>query len=87
MHINAHVCTPFVLVCVCGSVVSFLSLSGISFSQSHTSQLKACLCFHPQVRTVETSVMVASGQKNLLEERMKICRQLWDADIKVGFLC
>ena len=84
MHINAHVCTPFVLLCVCGSVVSFLSLPGISFSQSHTS---TCLCLHPQVRTVQTSVMVASGQKNLLEERMKICRQLWDADIKVGFLC
>ena len=35
------------------------------------------------VRTVETQVMVASGQKNLLEERMKICTQLWDAGIKV----
>ena len=35
------------------------------------------------VRTVQTQVMVASGQKNLLEERMRICAQLWDADIKV----
>lgn len=37
------------------------------------------------VRTVQTQVMVASGQKNLLEERMRICAQLWDADIKVKF--
>lgn len=35
------------------------------------------------VRTVETQVMVASGQKNLLEDRMRICTQLWDAGIKV----
>ena len=27
--------------------------------------------------------MVASGQKNLLEQRMKICTLLWDAGIKV----
>ena len=35
------------------------------------------------VRTIQTQVLVASGQKNLLEERMRICTQLWDADIKV----
>ena len=35
------------------------------------------------VRTVETQVMVASGQKNLLEDRMRTCTQLWDAGIKV----
>lgn len=35
------------------------------------------------VRTIDTEVLVASGQKNLLEERMKICKQLWDAGIKV----
>ena len=29
--------------------------------------------------------MVASGQKNLLEERMKICTLLWDARIKVYY--
>ena len=37
-----------------------------------------------RVRTVETQVMVASGQKGLLEERMRLCRQLWDAGIKVS---
>lgn len=36
------------------------------------------------VRTIETQVLVASAQKNLLEERMKICKLLWDAGIKVS---
>lgn len=34
-------------------------------------------------RTTETQVYVASAQKNLLEERMKLCCLLWDAGIKV----
>lgn len=37
------------------------------------------------MRTVTTEVYVASAQKNLLEERMKLCRSLWDAGLKVGF--
>ena len=36
-----------------------------------------------KTRTTETEVFVASAQKNLIEERMKICAQLWDSDIKV----
>lgn len=36
-----------------------------------------------KVRTTETEVYVATAQKNLHEERLKICRELWDADIKV----
>lgn len=36
-----------------------------------------------KVRTVETQVLVASGQKNMLEERMRVCTQLWNAGIKV----
>ena len=36
-----------------------------------------------KVRTTETEVMVVSAQKNLVEERMKLCAELWDADIKV----
>ncbi len=36
------------------------------------------------VRTVETQVFVASAQKNLVEERMRVCRQLWDAGLKVN---
>jgi histidyl-tRNA synthetase len=36
-----------------------------------------------RVRTTEVDVYVISAQKNFLEERMKICNQLWDAGIKV----
>ena len=36
-----------------------------------------------KTRTTETEVYVVSAQKNLVEERMKICKELWDADIKV----
>ena len=36
-----------------------------------------------KVRTTEVEVYVASAQKNLVEERMRLCKELWDADIKV----
>ena len=36
-----------------------------------------------KTRTTETEVYVVSAQKNLVEERMMLCRELWDADIKV----
>lgn len=44
-----------------------------------------------KLRTVETQVYVATAQKNLVEERMRLCAELWDSDIKVcifylGFL-
>ncbi len=39
-----------------------------------------------QLRTTETDVFVASAQKNLVEERMKICNELWEANIKVSGL-
>lgn len=35
-----------------------------------------------KVRTTETEVYVASAQKKLGHQRMRICRELWDADIK-----
>ncbi|XP_060800856.1 histidine--tRNA ligase, cytoplasmic isoform X2 [Amyelois transitella] len=35
-----------------------------------------------RVRTNEVDVYVASAQKNFLEERMKICAELWNAGIK-----
>ena len=35
------------------------------------------------IKAVETQVFVASAQKNLMEERMKLCCELWDAGIKV----
>jgi histidyl-tRNA synthetase len=36
-----------------------------------------------KVRTTEVEIYVASAQKNLLEDRMRLCKELWDADIKV----
>lgn len=36
-----------------------------------------------QVRTVETQVYVASGQKGFLVERMRILAELWNNDFKV----
>ncbi|KAK5643131.1 hypothetical protein RI129_006976 [Pyrocoelia pectoralis] len=35
-----------------------------------------------KVRTTEIEVYVASAQKNLLEERMKVCKELWDEGVK-----
>ncbi|ELW54063.1 Histidyl-tRNA synthetase, cytoplasmic [Tupaia chinensis] len=39
-----------------------------------------------KVRTTETQVLVASAQKKLLEERMKLVSELWDAGIKAELL-
>lgn len=36
-----------------------------------------------KVRTTEVQIMVASAQKNLLEERLKLVTELWNAGIKV----
>ena len=47
-------------------------------------EARAKMASSSEVRTVETQVMVASGQKNMLEERMRICAMLWDAGIKVS---
>jgi len=35
-----------------------------------------------KTRTTETEVYVVAAQKNLLEERMKICAELWDKNVK-----
>uniref|UniRef100_A0A0N5AEM4 histidine--tRNA ligase n=1 Tax=Syphacia muris TaxID=451379 RepID=A0A0N5AEM4_9BILA len=35
-----------------------------------------------QIRTTSTCVLVGSAQKNLLDKRLEICRELWDAGIK-----
>lgn len=34
-------------------------------------------------RSTETQVYVVSAQKKLIEERLKVCSELWKADIKV----
>ncbi|XP_052276969.1 histidine--tRNA ligase-like isoform X3 [Dreissena polymorpha] len=35
-----------------------------------------------KIRTTETEVYVVSAQKNLVEHRLRLCQELWDADIK-----
>ncbi len=35
-----------------------------------------------KIRTTETEVLVASAQSGMLEERLKLCKELWDAGIK-----
>ncbi|XP_069340220.1 histidine--tRNA ligase, cytoplasmic isoform X2 [Eulemur rufifrons] len=39
-----------------------------------------------KVRTTETQVLVASAQKKLLEERLKLVSELWDAGIKAELI-
>uniref|UniRef100_A0A671MVW6 histidine--tRNA ligase n=1 Tax=Sinocyclocheilus anshuiensis TaxID=1608454 RepID=A0A671MVW6_9TELE len=39
-----------------------------------------------KVRTTETQVLVASAQKNLLEERLKLTSELWNAGVKAEVL-
>jgi histidyl-tRNA synthetase len=36
-----------------------------------------------QTKTIETEVYIASAQKNLIEERMKLCAYLWANGFKV----
>lgn len=49
-----------------------------------------CCCFvslqasAEKIRTTEVQVMVAAAQKNLLEERLRLITELWNAGIKVG---
>uniref|UniRef100_A0A915Q4R7 histidine--tRNA ligase n=1 Tax=Setaria digitata TaxID=48799 RepID=A0A915Q4R7_9BILA len=38
------------------------------------------------VRSKNTQVLVASAQKKLVKERMKICRMLWDSNIKAEMI-
>ncbi|KAL8194138.1 UNVERIFIED_CONTAM: hypothetical protein K2H54_000952 [Gekko kuhli] len=39
-----------------------------------------------KIRTTETQVLVASAQKKLLEERLKLVSELWDSGIKAEML-
>ena len=33
------------------------------------------------IRTTKTQVLVASGQKNMLDERLRLVNELWNADV------
>lgn len=39
-----------------------------------------------KLRSTETQVYVVSAQKKLVEERLKVCTELWNANIKVRLL-
>ncbi|KAL3266976.1 hypothetical protein HHI36_011125 [Cryptolaemus montrouzieri] len=38
-----------------------------------------------KIRTTEVEVFVATAQKNLVNERMKLCKELWDNNFKVEY--
>ena len=57
---------------------------GVSIGIERLFSIMEAKVVSQKVRTTETQVYVASAQKNLLEERIKICRELWEADIKVN---
>lgn len=55
---------------------------GLNLDDFQCSQLLNFLQLK-KVRSSDTQVLVASAQKKLVKERMKICRLLWDNNIKV----
>ena len=59
---------------------------GISFGIERIFAILELKLKAEKIRTTGTQVYVASAQKNLVEERLKLCKELWDADIKV-YLC
>lgn len=56
---------------------------GVSIGVERIFSILEALADKEKCRTTETEVFVASAQKNLVEHRMKICAELWDADVKV----
>uniref|UniRef100_A0A8C2KW36 histidine--tRNA ligase n=1 Tax=Cyprinus carpio TaxID=7962 RepID=A0A8C2KW36_CYPCA len=61
-----------------GRKVSALGLRG-----SFPSWSRRLFIFNEKVRTTETQVLVASAKEKLLEERLKLTSELWNAGIKV----
>ena len=59
----------------------------LAFSDYYTNSLTFIkISIYPSLEVTlycVMQVMVASGQKNLLEQRMKVCTLLWNAGIKV----
>lgn len=48
--------------------------------------MEAKLAAHnKKTRTTEVEIFVATAQKNLLEERMKLCNELWEEGWKVSY--
>lgn len=55
----------------------------LEVAQLSDSYLPLPQALEEKVRTTETQVLVASAQKKLLEERLRLVSELWDAGIKV----
>jgi len=58
---------------------------GISIGIERVFSLLEAKAAGTKSRTTETQVYVVSAQKKLVEERLKVCRELWDANIKVRY--
>ena len=56
---------------------------GVSIGVERIFSILEARATETKPRTTETQVYVASAHKNLVEERMKLCAELWGADIKV----
>ncbi|NXS56082.1 SYHC protein, partial [Brachypteracias leptosomus] len=61
-------------------------LWGSFWGQDSSSIPQTHLASEEKIRTTETQVLVASAQKKLLEERLKLIAELWDAGIKAEVL-
>ncbi|KAF1642474.1 Histidine--tRNA ligase, cytoplasmic, partial [Eudyptes chrysocome] len=76
----------------CGGTVSRQKLAGKLLILSISSNLRipaaqeGDYASEEKIRTTETQVLVASAQKKLLEERLKLISELWDAGIKAEVL-
>ncbi|TRY73984.1 hypothetical protein TCAL_10585 [Tigriopus californicus] len=55
---------------------------GVSIGIERLFSIMEANLANTKVRTSETEVYVATAQKNLCEERLKLCRELWDSDVK-----
>ncbi|XP_071951017.1 histidine--tRNA ligase, cytoplasmic-like isoform X2 [Antedon mediterranea] len=55
---------------------------GVSIGVERVFSIMEAKAAQEKVRTTEIDILVASAQKNLLEERMKLCSELWDGNIK-----
>ena len=57
---------------------------GVSIGVERVFSLLEAKAAKEKRRTTETEVYVASAHNNLVEERLKLCTELWTGDIKVG---
>ncbi|XP_033112058.1 histidine--tRNA ligase, cytoplasmic-like isoform X2 [Anneissia japonica] len=55
---------------------------GVSIGIERVFSIMEAKAADNKVRTTEIQILVASAQKNLLEERMKLCYELWEGNVK-----